>query len=128
MAFGIIIRGKNQPSENRRFRPHFNRSICDAKNPNGTYIGSYEQYKKELKDKNLVPYDKNDYKDKKEKEYKPSKEAHEAVQHIKDTKGNPGGGYYAWLEKKGITKNKIETLKRNAVKYTKGGKDGFQND
>lgn len=125
MTFGIIIRGKNQPSQNRSFRPHFNRSIVDKQNPNGTYIGSRKEYEQKLKEHNLVPYDPSIKH--KEKKYKPSKEAHEAVEHIKKTNGNPSGGYYAWLEKKGITKKKIETLKKNAVKYTKGGKDGFQN-
>ena len=126
MSFGIIIKGKNSSRSSLRFKSHFNRSIVSQANPHGTYIHTKDQYLKELKDKNLVPYRKDDYKHK-EPDIKISDEAHSAVEHIRQTKGRPGSGFYNWLEKKGMGLEKIRGMKEKAIKYTKGGKNGFQN-
>ena len=127
MSFGIIIRGKNQPERNQRFKPHFNRSIVSKSNPNGTYIHDKKQYSSELKKNDLVPYDKSNHEGHRDKKYKPSKWAHEMVSEIQKSDGQMGGAYYDQLAKKGMTKQKIAKLKQNAVKYTKNGKDGFSN-
>lgn len=109
----------------RLFKSHFNRELCDKENPNGKWIGTRAEYLKELKEKNLVPYNKSDYSKTTEKPIKISKEAHQAVEHIRKTKGNPGSGWYKWLESKGMGKDKIMELKRKAEHVAKTGKDGF---
>lgn len=127
MAFGIIIKGKNQPDRNLRFKPHYNRSIVSKSNPNGTYIHDKKQYADELKKNNLVPYNPEGHKAE-DKSYKPSKWCHDMVDEIQRTDGNPGGAYYEQLKKKGMTKEKLTKLREKAIKYTKNGKDGFSNE
>ena len=117
MSFGIIIRGKNQPSQSKRFRPHVNVAT-------GKYHHTKEDYLAEVKRQNLVPYNPEDYKGRKEKEYKVSEDAHYVVQKIKSS----GGKSEAWrhfAEEKGFTKKKIEKMRRKGVKYTQGGSQGF---
>ena len=107
----IIIKGKNQPSENKQFKPHYNNAM-------GKYIGSKEEYKQTMKDMNLVPYEKP--KPKEEPKYKPSKWAHEMANEIKRSDGKPGGVFYDQLAKRGYGPDKMKKAKNQYDKHFKG--------
>ena len=65
MSFGIIIRGKNQPSKSKHFRPHYNTSM-------GKYYSTKDDFHKDLKDKGMEMYDERTVKKPETKKYTPS--------------------------------------------------------
>lgn len=113
MSFGIIIRSNSRKS----FHPHYNRAI-------GKYIHTREDYMKEMKDKNYVPYDPTV--EPKAKPYSPSPWAHSMANQIKndtDSRGNykPSGSFLNELEKAGGLKkapDQIASLDSKAGGFT----------
>lgn len=108
---GIIVK---KETESKRFKPHMNYAI-------GKYIHTREEYLRELKQRDLIPYDEaKKIAESRQKElnkpHKSSKWAHDMVEELKRSKGKPGGAYYAELEKRGYGAEKIRQMKRSAEK------------
>lgn len=126
MSFGIIIKGKNQPSSSKRFKPHYSVVFPTKKKAVGQMIWTKEDYLKKIKENNLVPYEKP--KPKPEKKYKASKWAHEMVETIKRSKGNPGSAFYRELEKKGFSRDRIKKMNQKSQKMKGATSGGFSEE
>ena len=113
MSFGIIIRGKNQPTQSKRFKPHYSRSF-------GKYVHTKKDYLNTMKEMNLVPYEESNVKKKKQEKYEPSQWAIDMTKEAMKSEGPAGGAFYDELKKK---KAKIDSVKKQtkmAKKYLKG--------
>lgn len=76
--------------DNNRFKPHFNREMCDRANPNGKMIHTKEDYLREMKQRGLEPYRPQEVKQYEKKKYLPSKEAREIVSYVQAHKDKEG--------------------------------------
>lgn len=105
MSFGIIIRGKHEPSRSNHFRAHYNHAI-------GKMIHTKDDYLRELKENGLIPQKEAEQiaaakRREMNKPYKPSKWAHEMTEHVRSTKGKVGTKFYDELAKRGYDVKKM---------------------
>lgn len=129
MSFGIIVRASGYSSKKHsapRFAPHFNRSLGDAKNPEGKFFRTKEEYYTELKTKGLEPYDPSAKDCGARKAYKPSENLKRTIKEIhnqtKNGKFKPSDRLIQKMESMGVkTKMSREDLRKLPAHYQSGG-------
>lgn len=109
MSFGIIIRGKNQPSKSQRFHAHYSQAL-------GKMVHTKDDYLREVKKAGLIPQKEAEKiaeskRREMDKPYKTSAWARDMVKEIKRTDGKVGGAFYDQLAKKGYDLKKINSSK-----------------
>ena len=123
MSVSIIVR---KSSNSMRFKPHHNHAL-------GKYIGTKEEYVKELKSRGLEPFKPGQAHQPVTKPYTPSKWARSMVETIKQSKKadgsfTPGQVFKDELAKRGVSLDKPKMSPHLPAHYRGDGQGGFHGD
>lgn len=115
--------------EHKGFYPHFNRSLGIDALGRGKFIGSYQQYDRELKSRGLVRENPDAKYAPKVKPHSVSRETRKLVEAIKSQtqngKFNPSGTLQSELIKRGAIKKMSEVQKLKEKMPKESGSGGF---